>query len=89
MKSKFTMKDAIDALEAEGVPRRTLLKLEEYMLENITVWFAFRNSDRYSMGNAEFKVANNWISYLARVFMYKHPQHKGYFKTNPLRGVSS
>jgi|TARA_R110000823_G_scaffold115181_2_gene237734 hypothetical protein len=32
-----------------------------------------------------FKISNDWIAYYARYFHHKYPEHKGFFKTKPLK----
>jgi len=32
-----------------------------------------------------FKISNDWIGYYARYFHHTYPEHKGFFKTKPLK----
>ena len=32
----------------------------------------------------EFKISNNYTPYYARLFMYEHPEHQGFFRTQIL-----
>jgi hypothetical protein len=34
----------------------------------------------------DFKISNDFIAYYARLFMHKHPQHRGFFRTRPMKG---
>ena len=33
----------------------------------------------------DFKISNNFIAYYARLFMVHYPEHKGLFRTKPLK----
>ena len=33
----------------------------------------------------DFKISNDFIAYYARLFMAQHPEHKGLFRTKPLK----
>jgi len=41
-------------------------------------WHHDINSDRDA---AEFKISNNHVPFYARLFMKRHPKHKGFFRT--------
>lgn len=36
----------------------------------------------------DFKISNDFIAYYARLFMYRHPEHRGFFRTRPMKGES-
>jgi hypothetical protein len=33
----------------------------------------------------DFKISNDFIAYYARLFMHRHPQYEGFFRTKQLR----
>ena len=33
----------------------------------------------------DFKISNDYISFYARLFHARHPQHKGFFRTKPFK----
>lgn len=37
----------------------------------------------------EFKVNNNFVSLMARLFLIKYPEHKEYFETRELKGLKA
>jgi hypothetical protein len=34
-----------------------------------------------------YKISNDYIALYARLFMHKHPQYKGFFRTKPMKRV--
>jgi hypothetical protein len=34
---------------------------------------------------SDFKISNDFIAYYARLFMHENPEHKGLFRTKPLK----
>ena len=35
----------------------------------------------------DYKISNDYIALYARLFMHKHPQYKGFFRTKPMKRV--
>lgn len=33
----------------------------------------------------DFKISNDFIAYYARLFMHNHPEHRGFFRTRPMK----
>ncbi len=36
--------------------------------------------------DVDFKISNDYIAFYSRLFMHDNPAHKGFFKTNPMKG---
>jgi len=36
--------------------------------------------------DTDFKISNDYIAFYSRLFMHENPQHKGFFKTKPMKG---
>jgi len=51
------------------------------------IFHIIRWNTMISGSEKEHKISDGWISHYARLFMEKHPEHKGFFKTSA-RSVS-
>lgn len=40
------------------------------------------------VGGDDYKINNNWVAYLVRLFQLEHPEHENYFEVRKITGVS-
>lgn len=82
-------------LMPEGIPIDVCVLFEQLALRVIAAGFERYSADallhrirweeQVEKGNRDFKVNNNFTSALARWFIAKHPDKKGFFETRKLK----
>jgi hypothetical protein len=52
-----------------------------------TIAEVIRYHDAIERGKDDFDLNNNYVSYYARIFRLKHPQHKDFFEVRSVKGL--
>ena len=68
--------------------RFTFEALEKRRHRHLGAWLVvnrIRWETSVETGGDDFKISNDFIAYYARLFMAENPQHKGLFRTKPLK----
>lgn len=94
-KSAFAAPPRSPLLMPEDVPPEVCVMFEGYALQAIgsgvtrysadAILHRIRWHHHVEKGNRDFKANNNWTSALARWFVAKHPDMKGFFETRKLK----
>ena len=57
--------------------------------KNLSAWLVvnrIRWETSIETSGSDFKISNDFIAYYSRLFMQRHPEHKGFFRTKPMKG---
>ena len=68
--------------------RFTFEALAKQRHKNLGAWLVvnrIRWETSVETDGSDFKISNNFIAYYARLFMAQYPEHKGLFRTKPLK----
>ena len=63
--------------KSDTVRKETLFPMGDYQIGYAGIEIETQGGD--------FKISNDYISFYARLFHARHPQHKGFFRTKPFK----